>query len=48
MFVTCVHRRVVLGVEGCGESCIGCVVHGVVYGGLVVLWVAGVCCSWVL
>ena len=35
MFVTCVHRRVVLGVEGCGMSSTGCVVH-VVYGEWVV------------
>lgn len=40
MFVTCVQRRVVLGVEGCGESCTGCVMHVVVYGEWVVLWVA--------
>ena len=40
MFVTCVHRRVVLGMEGCGTSSTGCVVHVVVYGEWVVLWVA--------
>ena len=32
VFVTCVHRRVVLGMEGCGMSSTGCVVHAVVYG----------------
>ena len=40
MFVTCVHRRVVLGMEACGTSITGCVVHVVVYGECVVLWVA--------
>ena len=40
MFVTCEHRRVVLGVEGCGMSSTGCVVHVVVHGEWVVLWVA--------
>ena len=40
VFVTCVHRRVVLGMEGCGMSSTGCVVHVVVYGEWVVLWVA--------
>ena len=40
MFVTCVHRRVVLGMEACGTSSTGCVVHVVVYRECVVLWVA--------
>ena len=40
VFVTCVHRRVVLGMEACGTSSTGCVVHVVVYGECVVLWVA--------
>ena len=38
--ITCVHRRVVLGMEGCVMSSIGCVVHVVVYGEWVVLWLA--------
>ena len=37
MFVSCVRRRVVLGMEGCGMSSTGCVVHVVVYGEWVVL-----------
>ena len=40
MFVTCVHRKVVLDVEGWGVNSTGCVVHVVVYGEWVVLWVA--------
>ena len=38
--ITCVHRRVVLGMESCVMSSTGCVVHVVVYGEWVVLWLA--------
>ena len=40
VFVTCVHKKVVLDMESCGMSCTGCVVHVVVYGQWIVLWVA--------
>ena len=40
LYITCVHRRVVLGMEWCGMSSTRCVVHFVVYGEWVVLWVA--------
>ena len=38
--ITCVHRKVVLDMEDCGMSSTGCVVHVVVHGQWVVLWVA--------
>ena len=40
VFVTCAHRSVILGMKCCGMSSTGCVVHVVVYGEWVVLWVA--------
>ena len=48
MFVTCVHRKVVLDVEGWWVSSTGCVVHVVVYGEWVAIrwqaWSASVIC----
>ena len=43
VFVTCVHRRIVLNLEGCAVCDAGCVLHVVVHGVWVVLWVAATC-----
>jgi len=43
VFVPCVHRRIVLNMEGCAACNAGCLVYVVAYGVWVVLWVAATC-----